>query len=103
MPNNQNKLAEGDLLKLKNLRDRTPEEWVERLNALPSLILPAAARLVWWDYFGLRTVGKRWPHLDSYIRFTTEEPPYGPLVEALIELGYPEPVARTRADNPRPN
>jgi len=104
MASNLNKLPEEELLKLKRLRIRTPEEWVERLNALPDSIREFAARLVWWDYFALRTVGERWPHLDEYIRkFTTEEAPYGPLVEALIELGYPEKTALTRADDPRSN
>ena len=103
MGSNINKLPKEERQKLKDLRSRSPEEWVERINALPDSIRGAAARLVWWDYFALRTVGKRWPHLDTYLKYTTEEAPYGPLVEALEELGYPEKTALTRADNPRPN
>lgn len=101
MPSNLNKLPPQELEKLRTLRDRSPDEWVERINALPESIREFAARLVWWDYFALRTVGQRWPHLDTYLKFTTEEAPYTPLVEALVELGYPEKTALTRADDPR--
>lgn len=102
MASNLNKLPEEELLKLKHLRTRTPEEWVERINALPSSIREFAARIVWWDWFAGRTVAERWPHLDEYIRkFTHAEAPYAPLVEALETLGYPEKTALTRADDPR--
>jgi hypothetical protein len=74
---------------------------MEMLNALPETIRQFAARIVWWDWFATRTVSERWPHLDTYLKFTTEECPYAPLVEALEELGYPEKTALTRADNPR--
>jgi hypothetical protein len=103
MASNINKLPKEELEKLRTLRDRSPDEWVERINALPESIREFAARLVWWDYFALRTVGDRWPHLDTYLKFTNEEAPYGPLVEALVELGYPEKTALTRADDPRSN
>jgi hypothetical protein len=101
MPSNINKLPPQELEKLRTLRERSPEEWVERINLLPDSIRAAAARLVWWDYFALRPVAGRWPHLDTYLKFSTEEATYGPLVEALEELGYPEKTALTRADNPR--
>lgn len=100
MPTNQNKLPKEELKKLKELRKRTPEEWAYRIEGLPSSIRTAAAKLVWWDHFGLRTVADRWPHLDGYLKFSDEEAPFAPLAEALITLGYPEKVARTRADNP---
>jgi hypothetical protein len=83
------------------LRKRTPEEWVERINALPTEIIPHAARLVWWDWFALRMVSKRWPHLDAFLKFNTQEVEFTPLCEALITLGYPDGIARNRADNPQ--
>jgi hypothetical protein len=100
MGNNQAaKLPKEELKKLKEMRKRTPEVWVEMINALPSSVRTSAAKLVWWDYFGLRTVADRWPHLDGYLQFIATDVPYGPLVEALIELGYPPTIARTRADS----
>jgi len=99
MGNNQHsKLPKEELKKLKEMRKRTPEVWVEKINALPPSIRGAAAKLVWWDYFGLRTVKDRWPHLDGYLQYIATEVQYGPLVEALLELGYPQQIALTRAD-----
>lgn len=97
MPTNQVTLPKEDLKKLKVMRDRSPEEWVDLINDLPYSIRPHAARIVWWDWFGLRTVGERWNHLDEYLSFTTEEAPFQPLAEALESLGYPEKIAITRA------
>lgn len=101
MASNQNKLPKEELQKLKALRRRSPEEWAEKIQALPSEIRAFAARIVWWDWFALRTVAERWPHLDEYLRFSSETAPYTPLVQALETLGYPEQTALTRADDPR--
>jgi hypothetical protein len=94
----EQKLAKKEMAKL---RKRTPEEWVQRINSLPSKILPFAARLVWWDWFASRVVSKRWPHLDTHLKFCGEEAEFASLCEALITLGYPESVARRRTDNHR--
>ncbi len=97
----QSKLSPEDQSKLRAMRRRGPEEWMELLNALPETIRQFAARIIWWDWFATRTVAERWPHLDTYLKFTTEECPYAPLVEALETLGYPTRTALTRADDPR--
>ena len=98
MASNQNKLPKDERKKLTELRKRTPEEWVERINALPSSIRPYAARIAWWDWFGNQSVADRWPHLDEYIRrYSTEDAPFEALATALETLGYPTKIAVTRA------
>ena len=98
MANNQSKLPKDERKKLKIMRKRTPEEWVERINALPSSIRPFAARIIWWDYFGTRSVADRWHHLDKYIRkYSHEDAEFTALATALEVLGYPTKTALFRA------
>jgi len=91
-------LSKEELNQLQVLRDRSPEEWVERINALPSSIRPFAARIIWWDWFGNRTVADRWHHLDKYIRkYSHAEAEFTALATALEVLGYPTKTALSRA------
>jgi hypothetical protein len=95
--NHKSKLSPEDQAKLRAIRERSQDEWAERISALPLSIRPFAARVVWWDWFANQTVAERWPHLDQYLKFTTESAEFAPLALALEALGYPEATALKRA------
>lgn len=84
----------------KNLRKRRPETWAEAIELIPQNVRHQAAKIVWWDYFGDRSVANRWPHLDQYLGISFEEAPFADLVNALESVGYPEKTALSRATNP---
>jgi hypothetical protein len=72
-----------------------PAEWVERLRAVPTPARYAAARIVWWEFFSMRLVPVRWPHIDKLIAHR-EEVHDKDLVEALIVVGAPRAWAERR-------
>lgn len=77
-----------------SLRNLLPEEWVQRVEALPAKARPQIARMVWWDFFSERTVLERWPHFDHYLQFDENED-VNPLSRTMIAkclkaVGYPK-------------
>jgi hypothetical protein len=78
---------------------RAPWQWARDIEALPAHVQGAAASVVWWDFFGTRLSGDRWPELDrwvdSYLR-TPQDPPDEDLIAALVTLGYGKRTARGR-------
>ncbi len=114
------KTDDPEILVVRQLRVRTPEEWSEVVEALPNDIRPQVARVIWWDWFANQEVKNRWPHLDKYIRtrsagelklqitaqWTREQiadAEFGrdlgkrEMTEALIACGYPPVYASKRA------
>lgn len=80
-------------------RARTPVEWrtlVRQIKCRPARI--QAACIVWWDYFGSRNASERWPHLDRYVDAWRRTPraSRAKLLDALLQLGYPERLAMKR-------
>lgn len=109
-----------EIIVVRQLRVRTPDEWLEVVEALPDDIRPQVARVIWWDWFANQEVRNRWPHLDKYIRtrsagelklqisalWTREQladAEFGrdlgkrEMTEALIACGYPPIYASKRA------
>ena len=82
------------------LKRRSPAAWRSAIDAIrdPSLRVRAAC-IVWWDYFGHRTVADRWPHLDDIVRPWKPHVEFEPriLEDALCRLGYHRDVARARS------
>ena len=79
---------------------RSPEEWLAAIEALPESVRPYIANIVWWDFFSNNTVANRWPHLDAFIWMHPihfcEYPPQPELVAGMMAVGYPEEDAMRR-------
>ena len=84
------------------LRRVDPREWRNRIMELPVRLQVFVAQIVWWDYFGDKTVPDRWPELDMWIRahpFTFRKevwPSDEEMVDALISIGYEHRTALRR-------
>lgn len=79
---------------------RTPAEWLERIDRLPESHRGIVARVVWWDWFGDRTCGKRVNEFDRWLCeplcHPDAEPEPEELMRSIVSLGYPIEVARRR-------
>jgi hypothetical protein len=76
-----------------------PEEWRARCLALSPPLRYAVARVIWWEFFGARTVADRWPHLDDLIEHTVEVPDEV-LAAGLVCVGWSGHSAAYRAGSP---
>jgi hypothetical protein len=77
---------------------QTPEGWKAAvLEITDKELRRATANIIWWDYFGRRTVSERWPHLDAFIG-CSENVYVDPreIRDALVQCGYPFAVAARR-------
>jgi hypothetical protein len=70
------------------LHERSPDEWLNRMNTLPADIQPVIARLVWWDYYGSQTHANAWKNLDGKRNLPMGNIPECDQIKALIKLGY---------------
>jgi hypothetical protein len=96
MPADCDELLNKELEAKRELRDRSPEEWLEQINELPEPIRTRAAWIAWWDFFAARSVADRWPHLDHLINRKCEPVTDGVLAMALYILGYTPYMAVAR-------
>lgn len=78
-----------------------PGEWRRRLLTLMPPARWAAARIVWWDFFGDQMYSERWKHLDDMIKHRTEVDAVT-LANALVAIGYTEQRAAARVMPPKP-
>jgi len=65
---------------------------------LPVAIRAQTANVVWFDFFSQRAVKERWTHLDDLV---THHDPHAEFDNegvrlALVDLGYPPGIARSR-------
>ena len=79
---------------------RAPVEWLEHIDRLPASHRGIVARVVWWDWFGDRTCGKRVSEFDRWLCeplcAPDAEPEPEDLMRSIVSLGYPIEVARRR-------
>jgi len=80
---------------------RTPEHWRAVVEAIADPVVRlVVANIVWWDWFGLRTIEQRWPHLDEYLSaWKVKAPPEAKAKDvraALVQVGYRDKEARAR-------
>lgn len=74
---------------------RKPTRWLELIEKIhPEDLRVQVASIIWWDFFG----GKPWKHLNKYKdawhpQINVE---HGAVRGALIDLGFPERIARRR-------
>jgi hypothetical protein len=84
---------------IAHLYDRDPQEWL-RLLELEEIqpFKHQIAKIIWWDWFSLRPVPKRWPHLDSYLKEDVNQDKLSDrkMRELLSLIGYPEWVINRR-------
>lgn len=83
------------------LRERTPEDWRARIDAIPAEFRLALAQIVWWDYFSEREHKDAWIHLDEYVdafwnRSHANDAPAEVIKQYLAELGYTPYSVETR-------
>jgi hypothetical protein len=81
----------------RNLAKRTPQEWEDKIRELSGAIRNRVACLVWWDFFGGRTVKNRWPHLDKWVNAPFEETAVEDVISGLHSVGYSPWEAKKRA------
>lgn len=76
-------------MKFKTI-ERHPLEWLNDIRKLPVRVREVVAKIIWWDFFAVREVSKRWKHLDKYIGFNENLPEISSeeLYTYLIECGY---------------
>ena len=83
------------------MRARLPAEWRTLVDAIANHATRlVVANIVWWDWFGLRTMDDRWPDLDDYVNgWDAGKPPMptaGDVLNALVSVGYTRKYARAR-------
>ena len=84
------------------LRRVDPREWRLRIMELPVRLQVFVAQIVWWDYFGDKTVPNRWPELDLWLcahpcTFRKEMwPSNEQMIDALVSIGYEPRTAHRR-------
>lgn len=74
-----------------DLDHRSPDEWRSAIETIECpLARGAAAKIVWWDFFGARAVSERWNQLDEYLKFSMQELflPDEKVISALESVGY---------------
>jgi len=82
------------------LKLRSPGQWLYAIQKIADKPLRArVACLVWWDYFGGRTIRERWPHLDRYIDAPFVEFPVDAIRRGLFAVGYTALQAYSRAQD----
>jgi len=79
-----------------SLSKKSPEAWAADIELLPDSIKRIIAKIVWWDYFSIRSVSKRWPHLDPYINTPAEEATDEEILKGLEAVGFTPEKARWR-------
>lgn len=88
------KLVASEIANRAKLKMLHGSEWARRVMTIEDEhVRMGAASVVWWDFFGSRSIKERWNHLDELIkkRFDQEDiPPVDPnkLAEALYSIGY---------------
>jgi len=81
----------------KYLKGRSPEEWAALIQELTPKLRVEVSKIVWWDFFGNRLVGDRWPQLDEYLNVPVDATiQRGDLIKALVAIGYTECQATGR-------
>jgi len=86
------------------LGQREPGVWRDLVLALPEHLRQPAANVIWWDWFGDRSLEDRWPHLDEWLTVSREDlfikdtpEMRGEIELALQAVGYSGWMAHTRA------
>lgn len=79
------------------MRHTAPEEWLDRLSWIDDIPLRnSVAKIVWWDFFGIRPCTRRWDHLDHYLKTPSEDVEETILMLGLRAVGYSEERASMR-------
>jgi len=74
-----------------------PEEWLVRLNYINDIPLRnAVAKIVWWDFFGVKKCNRRWNHLDDFLKTPSEDIEDNLLLLGLRSVGYSDKEATMR-------
>lgn len=72
-------------------------ETVEKIKKLPKAHRGIIARVIWWDFFGLRLNKNRTAAFDEWLTPAPDiEPDWKLLVKSLMKTGYPEWLAVKR-------
>ena len=83
---------------IQTLKQKLPQQWRAELEAITDPdVRNRATCLIWWHFFGHRSVSNRRPHLDEFIGA-----PYVPvsdtqLKRALCQCGYSPEMAHRPA------
>ena len=80
----------------KVLRNRTDEQWLEMLAALPESVRVGVGKLVYWDWLSLRSAANSNPAFEQYGSYSVNNCTDNELVEGLLALGYTEFQATSR-------
>ena len=83
------------------MTERQPGEWRQLVDAIADETTRlVVANIVWWDWFGLRTMEQRRPELDTYLNgWNARKPPEADAQDvrmALQQVGYTARYARQR-------
>lgn len=80
----------------QNLRQKTDEEWINDIEALPENIKTAVAKIVYWDWMGGRPANEQNPLFQKFIKYSPEPCTESELINGLLEVGYSEFQATKR-------
>ena len=80
---------------MQALKSKPPEQWRAQLDAVSDPdVRNRVACLIWWDFFGHRSVSNRWPHLDEFVSAR-----YVPVSDTQLKYGA-SPVRLQFRDGP---
>ncbi len=81
---------------VRDLRNRTVTEWIEKIQTLPQPAQNHVALVVWWDYYGGRTQITRVSEFDDYLVADLHPCPRRDIFESLLQLGYTPTLVHRR-------
>lgn len=84
----------------QHLIRRTERQWLKRIKAVANknrLLFHKLCAMIWWDYCEELTPCEKLKELAHTIDLSHLEFSEEALYNALVELGYSEPIARERA------
>lgn len=85
--------------KIRALSKLGQDEWRKRIESIRDILVRTkVARIVWWDWYSLKTKSDRWFSLDEYLRQDIEgiKPPQNEVEDALVHIGYTRAAAKKR-------
>lgn len=78
------------------LRQKSDEDWISDIEALPEGVRTAVAKVVWWDWMGGRPATDGNPEFEKFRKYTPEPCTESELIKGLLAVGYSELQATTR-------
>jgi len=86
--NRTRKIPSDTTVNYRELRKKSPAQWVEDLKEVPELLRPSVARIIWWDFFGGTPCSTRATEFDQWLKYDPVEISEKELESGLRMVGF---------------